>query len=119
MKETKTQEQLDQENQAIMAMNGMSNTRYRSNMLGVSVGWIGMILTVIVLLMGQCQTALAQTMYEVQYKNQADLLVYEVQYPEQADIRYWIAPYQSQANDTRTIGGGYSMSPKPTTPYTG
>ena len=77
----------------------MNEQRYRSNMLGVTVGWIGMIVTMIILLMGQCQTAQAQTMYEVQYKSQADLLVYEVEYPEQADIRYYQVKYKSQVNE--------------------
>ena len=65
-----------------------------------NVGWIGVIVTVLITLLIGTQCT-AQTMYEVKYQTQADLLVYEVQYPEQADIRYWIAPYQSQANETK------------------
>ena len=70
-------------------------------MLGVTIGWIGVIVTTIIMLLVQCGTANAQTMYEVEYKSQANLLIYEVNYPAQADIKYWVVEYKSQANENK------------------
>ena len=81
-----------------------SNTdrQYEDSMRNTSIGWIGIIVSVImVILMAHCQPATAQTVYEVQYKNQADVLVYEVDYPSQADIKYYVVQYKSQANEQK------------------
>ena len=62
------------------------------------IGWIGIIMTMLFM---TCNTATAQTMYEVEYASQADLLLYEVKYANQADIRYYPVQYRSQANERR------------------
>jgi len=67
-----------------------------------TMGWAWMAaIVMIIILMVTCQTAPAQTMYEVEYASQADLLLYEVKYPAQADIRYYPVQYRSQANERR------------------
>ena len=67
-----------------------------------TMGWAWMAaIVMIIILMVTSQTAPAQTMYEVEYASQADLLLYEVKYPAQADIRYYPVQYRSQANERR------------------
>ena len=67
-----------------------------------TMGWAWMAaIVMIIILMVTCQTAPAQTMYEVEYASQADLLLYEVKYPAQADIRYYPVQWRSQANERR------------------
>ena len=46
----------------------------------------------------------SQTMFEVDYAHQADILLYEVDYPHQADIKYWITTYQFQLMNKNIIG---------------
>ena len=75
--------------------------KYRNSMISFTVGWIGIILTVIALLIVGCQTATAQTMFEVQYESQADIKLYEVDYPSQADMLYYEVEYRSQVNEKK------------------
>ena len=64
--------------------------------------WSFIAMIVIVVWMMICPGEVkAQTMYEVKYKSQADLLLYEVKYASQADIRYYPVQYRSQANERR------------------
>ena len=75
--------------------------QYQDSMRMTVIGWIGIIITTIIMLLVTCQPATAQTMYEVEYENQADLLVYKVKYPSQADIRYYVVEYRSQADESK------------------
>ena len=75
----------------------MNSNRYKSSMLGVTIGWIGIIVTTIIMLLVTCQPAQAQRAYEVQYESQATVKLYKVKYESQANYKYWIAPYISQA----------------------
>ena len=84
-------------NHAEMIMTKSKQAAY----IGSFIGWIGIIVTTIIMLMIGCQTATAQTMYEVKYESQADIKLYEVDYPAQADIKYFIVQYKSQANEQR------------------
>ena len=61
--------------------------------------WIGIIACILLQLV-TCQPAPAQTMYEVEYKSQANLLLYEVDYPAQAHIKYYVVQYKSQAEES-------------------
>ena len=65
------------------------------------IGWVGIVVTTMIMLLVQCGTAVAQTMYEVQYESQADIKLYEVDYPSQADIKYFIVEYKSQVNESK------------------
>ena len=56
------------------------------------------LLITVLLIIVSSGTAQSQTMYEVKYKSQADILLYEVDYATQADIKYFEVDYRSQAN---------------------
>ena len=75
--------------------------QYKDSMRNVTIGWIGIIVTTIIMLLMTCQPAQAQTMYEVKYKSQANLLLYEVDYPSQAHIKYYVVQYKSQAKESK------------------
>ena len=78
-----------------------NDRKYRNSMISFTIGCVGMILTVIVMLIVGCQTAQAQTMFEVQYESQADIRLYEVGYPSQADMLYYEVEYRSQVNEKK------------------
>jgi len=61
------------------------------------IGWMGAILVIIIQILISTTTQ-AQTIYEVRYKSQSNIVLYKTQYQSQATYRYWIAPYQSQAS---------------------
>jgi len=85
-------------------MNGWTRMKtkqqYETAARSCFIGWIGIIACILLQLV-TCQTAPAQTMYEVQYESQADIKLYEVDYPSQADIKYYEVEYRSQANEQR------------------
>ena len=85
-------------------MNGWTRMKtkqqYETAARSCFIGWIGIIACILLQLV-TCQTAPAQTMYEVQYESQADIKLYEVAYPSQADIKYYEVEYRSQANEQR------------------
>jgi len=81
-------------------LQGRTLAQYEATSRTIGWAWMAAIVMIIIQLL-TCQTAPAQTMYEVQYKTQADLLLYEVRYASQADIRYYPVQYRSQANERR------------------
>ena len=85
-------------------MNGWTRMKtkqqYETAARSCFIGWIGIIACILLQLV-TCQTAPAQTMYEVEYKSQANLLLYEVDYPSQAHIKYYVVQYKSQAEESK------------------
>ena len=81
-------------------LQGRTPAQYEATVRTLGWTWIAAIVMIIVQMV-TCQTAPAQTMYEVKHKSQADLLLYEVKYASQADIRYYPVEYRSQANERR------------------
>ena len=75
-----------------------TDKQYTDSMKMLSIGWCGIVMTILLLLATQCTPIQAQTIYEVRYKSQSNIVLYKTQYQSQATYRYWIAPYQSQAN---------------------
>ena len=78
-------------------LQGRTLAQYEATSRTIGWAWMAAIVMIIIQLL-TCQTAPAQTMYEVQYKTQADVRLWKSKHRSQADFTYWIAPYRSQAN---------------------
>ena len=87
-------------NQRRADLPGRTPAQYEAPVRTIGWAWMAGIVMIIVQLV-TCQTAEAQTMYEVKYRSQADLLLYEVKYASQADIRYYPVQYRSLANERK------------------
>jgi len=75
--------------------------KYRNSMTACTIGWIGMIVTLMITLLTTCQPAMAQTMYEVKYRTQANMLLYETEHASQADMLYYVVDYRSRVNENK------------------
>jgi len=78
-----------------------TDKQYTDSMKMLSIGWCGIVMTILLLLATQCTPIQAQTIYEVEYKSQANIILYKTQYQSQADYSYYITAYPSQANTSR------------------
>ena len=59
------------------------NDQYKSAVVGAFIGWIGILLTCLLMVIGQA--LFAQSVYVTKYQYQADKKIYVVDYPYQAD----------------------------------
>ena len=78
-----------------------TNKQYQDAMRSASIGWVGIIITIIIMLLMTCQPAQAQKVYITRYSSQADLLVWQTTYPSSADIKYYVVDYPSQVNESK------------------
>ena len=78
-------------------LQGRTPAQYEASVRMIGWAWMAGIVMIIIQLL-TCQTATAQTMFEVKYQTQADVRLWKAKHRSQADFTYWIAPYRSQAN---------------------
>jgi hypothetical protein len=69
----------------------------RINLIQIQKLHLFLILIFVVLLFSGLSPLSAQTLFSVQYQNQAEVKVYVVKYESQADLKVYKVPYRSQA----------------------
>jgi hypothetical protein len=77
-----------------------TNQRNKDTHIINNVGWIGLILTILIQILTSTTTQ-AQTIYEVEYKSQSNIVLYKTQYKSQATYKYYIVQYRSKANTSK------------------
>ena len=77
-----------------------TNQQKKDSNLINNIGWIGVIITLLLTLLFST-TCTGQTIYEVEYKSQSNIILYKTQYKSQATYKYYITSYKSQANTNK------------------